>query len=674
MANNIFIDFLPPWIETGVQPAFYDKESGTVLQQTARMYAKVNELVESVNHQNETIDDYIEQFNELHDYVHDYFDNLDVQEEINHKLEDMASDGSLSNLIEPYIDDKFDAYTYTINTKLGQQDAKINNIDLLVSSAVSGAPTVVTTSDDMTDTSKIYVLTTDGHWYYYANNQWNDGGTYQSTGIGEGTINYIDFDAITSELYEIEEVTYTSTTGSYVNQNGTIASSSNFEYTSPIELKTGDTIILKTNVPSGTVAVIAKYDDGTYTPLVVSDTANEKFYYYTTSVDMEVVLSARTSNFTNLRIIKLPNHEASDQLTTIENSINVEFTEDNKYVYYVNGTYGTLNSYEATDYVPVMPGSKLSLTASQNLVPSASGAGLAFYDSEKRFISGVQYLAQTSMTINVPNNAYYIRFSHRKATANQSLKYVDLLISIYNKVINPTLTPNNVQFYDFSLFTKVGVVGDSYASGCFGEDSSYTTAPEHYSMSWPSMLQRTYGFTLHNFSYGGISTRTFISSGRLNTLMNTEKCDVYLLVLERNDVNIVNGGENDYLGSISDIDGVTLPDYPDTFYGNYGRIIENIMTYSPDSKIIMIAGDYLVDNVVGTQFNDAMEEIADYYHIPIIKQLDDAYFQTTLYRDNRPNGAHPGAVQYNGMSLALDRLLNNCLQDNISYFKYTNPQ
>ena len=60
--ENIFVEFLPPWVETGIQPAFYDKESGTVLQQTARMYARVNMLIrmfnklsketkETVNHQ-----------------------------------------------------------------------------------------------------------------------------------------------------------------------------------------------------------------------------------------------------------------------------------------------------------------------------------------------------------------------------------------------------------------------------------------------------------------------------------------------------------------------------------------------------------------------------------------------------------------------------------------------
>ena len=97
--ENIFVEFLPPWVETNMQPAFYDKESGTCLQQTARMYDRVNMLVRMFNKlSRETktvVESYIEQFDELHDYVQDYFDNLDVQEEINNKLDQMAEDGSL---------------------------------------------------------------------------------------------------------------------------------------------------------------------------------------------------------------------------------------------------------------------------------------------------------------------------------------------------------------------------------------------------------------------------------------------------------------------------------------------------------------------------------------------------------------------------------------------------
>lgn len=106
--QNIFIELLPPWVETGLQPAFYDKESGTVLQQVSRMWAKMIELGKAFNDFSEdtadTVNDYIERFTTLYNYVHDYFDNLDVQEEINNKLDAMAEAGTLQEIIDAYLD------------------------------------------------------------------------------------------------------------------------------------------------------------------------------------------------------------------------------------------------------------------------------------------------------------------------------------------------------------------------------------------------------------------------------------------------------------------------------------------------------------------------------------------------------------------------------------------
>lgn len=190
--ENIFIEFLPPWIETGMQPAFYDKESGTVLQQTARMYAKVNQLVASVNNQNATIDDYISKFNELHDYVYDYFENLDVQREIDKKLEQMSKTGELTNLIGEYVEEYVDP-------QINAQNTQINIIQDTVSGLSSFAPIPVSSISSMTDTSKVYVLTTDGKWYYYntSTSTWTIGGTYQSASLG---LNSVDFDNLTNRI------------------------------------------------------------------------------------------------------------------------------------------------------------------------------------------------------------------------------------------------------------------------------------------------------------------------------------------------------------------------------------------------------------------------------------------------------------------------------------------
>ena len=100
-----FINFLPPWVETNIQPAFYDKESGTVLQQTARMYAKVNQLVRKFNELEESFSN-----------IENYFDNLDVQEEINNKLDKMAEDGTLQEIVGEFLDpfiDKFNTFADT---------------------------------------------------------------------------------------------------------------------------------------------------------------------------------------------------------------------------------------------------------------------------------------------------------------------------------------------------------------------------------------------------------------------------------------------------------------------------------------------------------------------------------------------------------------------------------
>lgn len=64
------------------------------------MYNAFLALQTYVNNTKETLED---AFNELDDYVRNYFDNLDVQEEINNKLDQMLEDGVLEQIIEQFI-------------------------------------------------------------------------------------------------------------------------------------------------------------------------------------------------------------------------------------------------------------------------------------------------------------------------------------------------------------------------------------------------------------------------------------------------------------------------------------------------------------------------------------------------------------------------------------------
>ena len=53
-----------------------------------------------------------EQWQQLYDYVHDYFDNLDVQDEINNKINAMIANGTFLNIIKSTVE----AQTVTTTT------------------------------------------------------------------------------------------------------------------------------------------------------------------------------------------------------------------------------------------------------------------------------------------------------------------------------------------------------------------------------------------------------------------------------------------------------------------------------------------------------------------------------------------------------------------------------
>ena len=62
-----------------------------------------NTLIPAVNNNAEAVKELQDLYVELHDYVENYFDNLDVQEEINNKLDAMAEEGTLQEIITSYI-------------------------------------------------------------------------------------------------------------------------------------------------------------------------------------------------------------------------------------------------------------------------------------------------------------------------------------------------------------------------------------------------------------------------------------------------------------------------------------------------------------------------------------------------------------------------------------------
>lgn len=72
-----------------------------------QLYCKVveylNKVIEDTNKIGNQVENLTNAFIELQNYVNDYFENLDVQEEIDNKLDTMAQDGTLQNIISEFL-------------------------------------------------------------------------------------------------------------------------------------------------------------------------------------------------------------------------------------------------------------------------------------------------------------------------------------------------------------------------------------------------------------------------------------------------------------------------------------------------------------------------------------------------------------------------------------------
>jgi hypothetical protein len=63
-----------------------------------------NQVIPVINNNSDVAEELQTLFVELENYVNNYFDNLDVQDEINNKLDKMLEDGVLEQIIEQYLD------------------------------------------------------------------------------------------------------------------------------------------------------------------------------------------------------------------------------------------------------------------------------------------------------------------------------------------------------------------------------------------------------------------------------------------------------------------------------------------------------------------------------------------------------------------------------------------
>ena len=128
-----------------VLPLVYD-DSLSYYELLCKVVDYLNNTIADVNTLGTDVDNLNNAYNELQSYVNDYFSTLDVQDEINNRLDELVENGTMSALISPFI----------------------------------RIPIIVESTNEMRDKNTLYVLKDNSHIY-----QWN-GITFTDSGITFG--------------------------------------------------------------------------------------------------------------------------------------------------------------------------------------------------------------------------------------------------------------------------------------------------------------------------------------------------------------------------------------------------------------------------------------------------------------------------------------------------------
>ena len=116
-----------------VLPLVYD-DSLSYMELLNKVVVYLNNTISDVANVETNVGRLATAFEELQDYVNDYFDNLDVVSIVEEKLDEMASDGTLSALIQPL----FDEFRGEIDSDIAVLQARMDSFASLPDGSTSG--------------------------------------------------------------------------------------------------------------------------------------------------------------------------------------------------------------------------------------------------------------------------------------------------------------------------------------------------------------------------------------------------------------------------------------------------------------------------------------------------------------------------------------------------------
>ena len=662
-----------------------DFDALTSYQLWCKVVEYLNKTIDNMNLTGEQMENVTNAFIELKNYVDNYFNNLDVQDEINNKLDEMVEDGTLSNLIEkyinPYIEKQNDQITKQ-NDQITKQNEQITNQNNIINTLTSRMDSFTTLPNGSTTGDAELIDGRIGR----------TGNIYNNIGDSIRNQTQNNFD-------ELENYATRNLTNNRFNKN--------------------DILKYYALVDNGNVTANAKYFTSNYidvsdligNTLYFNRTGNKAFYnenkefisfsLYNQGSSIQVPLNAKyfriSINLTFLDIFCVSSNNILISKTPYYDYDFLEGKNGNKYInlkqminQQIENLFNEFNNYGtrtrtdnmfnkndviigyalySDDYFPrkndnYFVSNFIDVKNKEKVYINYTGNHY-FYDENKNPISYGSYEIKSPIT--VPANAKYFRISILLSSIDNltisTEKSVTAGTPYYNYHIDQiTDIPKNI--HTANIFKKVVCCGDSYTSGYIVDSDG--VSHDTYDFSWPAFMEKITGNKYINCSLGGRNVLTWqTSSSCLPKARTSGKAQAYIIGLMLNDIS--NSDRHVDLGTINDI-GTEAK----TYYGGMSKIVSELLTISPNAKIFIQTcprtdGDF-------PSYNQAVRDIVNYYrqtntniHCLDLVNYIDLYNNPTLTGDSWYG--HYTAMGYEQFAETLNYILSDYINNHISQFR-----
>lgn len=568
-------------------------------------------------------------------FVTNYFDNLDVQQEINNKLDAMVADGTIQNLLRPLLDD----FEVDIDNQINAQNAQITDVTDRLGVLEGRMDTFASLPDGSIGT------TADAEMVDIRIGE--NGNTYATSG-----------DSVRAQIgniySDIEDASATFTNNIYIDNNGAQQSYSAFKASGFIALYDELGLQkkhLKIRTWTNSAAYIAFYDD---TQTFISGVAGSGYGDEEITVDSDSVptayyvrVSCLASYTPHISVIAETVQVDGVRMQTFFDSQGNEFDyssnmiEEN-YIIGYGATKAAASGYGISHPVKVLKGCVYKFTSSSS--DFGANVYIGYCDENGVMTRSVRYpIVDNTVSFTAEENGFVVFSIFRDTAAHPRKSIVFAPEYVYDGKLRNKLTGKKILYN-----------GDSIIESRFGGFSDNGGA-------FPYMIAEMTGGFYTNYAASGGTLSAYAGSSHqvCNDIANM---DSYA------DLVCIGGGINDYwynvpMGSFVQ-DDFTNPVDKSTVTGALESIFRDSINKWVGTPIVFVITHKITttaytQNSAGYTFDDLrkrMIQVCEKYSIPYIDMftsgglnaymgsLDSAFLNGGA--NQHPDGCHPDAGGY----------------------------